>query len=202
MDRKAAVDAEVGEHHLRRRAGRRRLRRIAVASGRWNGWRLVSSAMRDTLSIIRSSSLDFPDRHAGVDEAHVDRCLAAVADDRKQDIVALLRLAAALLDRLHARRECGLIRLQRRRRFGHPHLARRPSASGAPRTARAARRHDIHHLPHHRGQFGHVDEFCEARLGLVAAGGVLLQRGDRLAECAGPGVELARPRSSSSACCR
>ncbi len=64
---------------------------------------------------------------SGIDEAQVDRGVAAVGDDGEQDIVARLRRAVAFLDRLDALVEQALIGLEGGRRLGRDDL---PLAAG------------------------------------------------------------------------
>ena len=130
----------------------------------------------------------------GIDEAQVDGGVTAIGDDRQQDIVAGLRRAVALLDRLDALAEQGLIALESRRRLGGEDL---PRAGGEGRDfdilAQVGRQHHVGEGAEHGDQFGHVDEGGEAAHRLVFARWLQLQLRRGVAEGRRPGVEFVQP---------
>ena len=117
--------------------------------------------------------------------------MAAVGDDREQDVVALLRLAGPFLDRLDPLGEMALI--------GEEGLARRrgddlPTPSRDRRQlqilAEVGFEDDVGRHPIDRHEVGDIDELAESRDRLVEAGRLKLELGPRLPEIGRPGVEL------------
>ena len=125
------------------------------------------------------------------DKAQVDRGVAAVGDDREQDVVALLRLPLAFLDRLDPLRQMTLI--------GEEGLARRrgddlPTPSRDRRQlqilAEVGLEDDVGRHPIDRHQVGDIDELAESGDRLVEAGRLKLELRPRLPEIGRPGVEF------------
>ena len=125
------------------------------------------------------------------DKAQVDRGMAAVGDHGEQDVVALLRLPLAGLDRLDPLGQVTLI--------GEEGLARGrgddlPTPSHDRRElqilAEVGFEDDVGRHPIDRHEVGDIDELAESRDRLVEAGRLKLELGPRLPEIGRPGVEL------------
>ena len=117
--------------------------------------------------------------------------MATVGDDREQNVVAGLGRTVALLDRLDALIERGLIALEGRRRLGGEDLAPPGRDRRYPDIlAKVSGQDDVREAAEHRDQFRHVDETGETRDRLVFAGGLQLEFGRGVAEGRGPGVEF------------
>ena len=129
---------------------------------------------------------------SGIDEAQVDRRVAAVGDDRQQDIVARLRRPVPLLDRLDAFVEQALIGLEGGARLGRDdlafaagdrrHLDEMPADPSGSTTSAKERNMAI--------SSGTLTNSREARDRPVFAGGLKLELGRGVAEGRGPGVEF------------
>ena len=117
--------------------------------------------------------------------------MAAVGDDREQDVVALLRLPLPRLDRLDALGEIALIGEEGLARRGRDDLA---SAARDSRQAEILAQVRLqHHVRRHardRHEVGDVDELAEPGDGLIEAGGLKLEFRPRLPEIGRPGVEF------------
>ncbi len=117
--------------------------------------------------------------------------MPAVGDHRQQDVVARLRRAVALLDRLDALGEQGLVALERGGRLRGEDL---PLAGRNRRhlhvVPQVLRHHHVGERAEHGDQLRHVDEGGEARDGLVFARRLQLELGRDIAEGRRPGVEL------------
>ena len=178
--------SEVGEDHLRRAGDR------------------VRRAVGAKVAAIGRLAPDFEDfgdhriqfvlglvRMAGINEAEVDRGVAAVGYDRKQDVVALLGFALALFDRLDALSQNLLIGLEGGARGNGDDLA---LAAGDLREleilSKLRLQDDVGEVAEHRNEFGDVDELGEPADRLVEARGLQLEVRGRLAEGGGPGVEF------------
>ncbi|GAV36357.1 hypothetical protein ROTAS13_04044 [Roseomonas sp. TAS13] len=117
--------------------------------------------------------------------------MPAIGDNRKQDVVALVRLALPLLDRVDPLGQHLLIRLEGQARGRGQDLP----LAGADRrqpgiAAQVGLAHHIRDRAEHGDQVGDVDEVREARHRLVVARGLEFQLGHGIAESAGPSVEL------------
>ena len=117
--------------------------------------------------------------------------MTAVGDDGEQNVVAGLDPAVALLDRLDAGVEHGLVAAKRGGRLGGHDLA------GAGRDVRdfdvapqIGGQHHVREAAEHGDQLRHIDEAGKARDRLVLAVGLQFELGRRVAERARPGVEF------------
>jgi hypothetical protein len=177
---------EVGEDHLRRARDRVRLAigmKVAAIGRLAPGLEdLGDHRVQLVLGLVLL---------LGVDEPEVDRGMAPVGDDRKQDVVALLRLALALFDRLDALRQNPLVGLEGGARGNGDDLA---LAVGDPREfetlSELRLQDDVGEVPEHRDELGDVDELGEPCDRFVEARGLQFEVRGRLAEGGGPGVEF------------
>ena len=127
----------------------------------------------------------------GVDEPEVDRGVAAVGDDRKQDVVALLGLALALFDLLDALRQNPLVGLEGGARRNGDDLALAARDPGEPQILSKLRlQDDVGEVPEHGDELRDIDELGEAGDGFVETRGLQFEVRGRLAEGGGPGVEF------------
>ena len=117
--------------------------------------------------------------------------MAAVGDDRKQDVVALLGFALALFDLLDALRQNPLVGLEGGARGNGDDLA---LAAGDPREpqilSKLRLQDDVGEVPEHRNELRDVDELGEPGDRFVEARGLQFEVRGRLAEGGGPGVEF------------
>ena len=178
--------AEIGKDHLRR-AGE------SVGNAVGAGVAIVRCLFPDAMNVVDQGvelvvGLVVASR---LDKAEVDRGMAAVGDDRKQDVVTLLRLPLTFFDRLDPLGEMALI--------GEEGLARRrgddlPTPSRDRRQlqilAEVGLEDDVGRHPIDRHQIGDIDELAESRDRLVEAGRLKLELGPRFPEIGRPGVEL------------
>ncbi len=102
--------------------------------------------------------------------------MPAVVDDGQHDVVALRGRALALGNLLHPRAEAGNEPGLLARLFGEVELSLAALQLRAGDVLlKLLAGHHVHNLPHHRGQFGDVDELGKARHRLVFASGVLFE---------------------------
>ena len=178
--------AEVGEDHLP--GARDRILRavgpeVALLCGLApDAMNVVDQLVELVLGLVVASVPDQP---------QVDRGVPPVGDDGKQDVVALLHLALARLDRLDPSRQVLLIILEGRARLGRDKLAL--AATDARQRQQPAQVGLLHHVSYraeHHHQVGDVDERGKAGHRLVGTARLQLQLRAGVAESRRPGVEL------------
>ena len=117
--------------------------------------------------------------------------MAAIGNDREQNVVTGLGRTFALLDRLDPAIEHLLIGLEQRRRLGCQDLPPPGRDVGHLNVLPEILGHDdIGEGPEHGDQFRDVDEGGEAADRLVFAGWLDFELGRRVAEAGGPSIEL------------
>ncbi len=127
----------------------------------------------------------------GIDQPQINRRMAPVGNDGKQNVVAGLGRTFALFNGLDAGLEDLLIELKVVGRLGGDDLpfARRDGGNFHI-LLQILRQHDIGKAAEHGDQFRHIDEGREPRDGLVFTRGLQFEFGRHIAESRGPGVEL------------
>jgi hypothetical protein len=143
--------------------------------------------VRDQLVELVVRLVVIPCRH----EPHVDRSVAAIGNDLQENVVALLGPAGAFLDFVDPACQILLVVAEGGAGVSRDQLAATAFDAGQCQIAAQIVFEDhVRDTTEHVNQFGDVDELRKALDRPVIAGGLQLQLGSRVAEGAGPRVEL------------